>query len=113
MTTQTKPKAAKPEMFSSPFKGAEDAFLTAFRGGMGAVEKAGLSAMEIPLTVLSGLGVSEDTTDEARKATVSLADGITGTIDSIAAGSLKVADQGLSLVTGAFSAVAKVGSTSS
>lgn len=107
MATQTKPKVTKPEMFSSPLKGAEESFLTAFRSGMGAVEKAGLSAMEIPFTVLTSLGVSEETTAGARKAGVSMADGITDTIDSIATGTLKVADQGFSLVTGAFAGVTK------
>jgi hypothetical protein len=107
MTTQTKTKTTQPEMFSSPLKDAEESFLTAFRGGMGAVEKAGLSAMEIPLTVLSSLGVPEETTTSARKAGVTMADGITEAIDSIATGSLKVADQGLSLVTGVFAGATK------
>jgi hypothetical protein len=107
MTTKTKPTTAKATMFTGPFKDAESSLLTAFRGGMDTVEKAGLSAMEIPLNVLTSLGVSEEATAEARKTTRSLADGITDTVDSIAVGSLKLADQGLSLVSGAFSAATK------
>jgi hypothetical protein len=108
-TTKARTQPAKPE--GNSFKEAEDTFLTAFLGGVDAVEKAGLSAMEVPLSVLSTLGVPDDTTEKARKASHSMADAVFGTIDLIAAGSLKIADFGLTLVTGVFSAVKKVGSS--
>jgi hypothetical protein len=98
MATSTKQKSGT---------SADQAFLGLFRQGMGAVEKTGLSAMEIPFTVLSGLGVSAETTEGVREGTQKMATGITGTIDSIATGSVKVAKDGFSLVTGAFASVVK------
>jgi len=98
MATSTKQKSST---------SADQAFLGMFRQGMGAVEKAGLAAMEIPFTVLSGLGVSDETTDGVREGTQKMATGITGTIDSIATGSVKVAKDGFSAVTGAVTSVAK------
>ena len=59
-------------------------FILAFRSGMDAIENSVVSAAEIPLSILSGLGVSDETTQAARKGNRQLAHGITGTIDTIA-----------------------------
>lgn len=59
-------------------------FLLAVRTGTDFIETATLSAAEIPLAVMSTLGVSTDTTDSARGATRDLAHGVHGTVDSIA-----------------------------
>jgi hypothetical protein len=113
MSTTTKPRTqqAKPE--GNSLKEAEDTFLTAFLGRVDVVEKAGLSAMEVPLSVLSTLGIPDDTTEKARQATHSMANVVFGTIDLIAAGSLKVLDLGVSLVSGAYSTVKKAGASAS
>jgi hypothetical protein len=58
-------------------------FVLAFRTGMDAIENTVVSAAEIPLSVLSGMGVSPDTTDAAREANKQLAHGIHGTVDAI------------------------------
>jgi hypothetical protein len=113
MSTATKPRAVKPETAGSTWKETEDSFLTAFLGRVDVVEKAGLSAMEVPLSVLSSLGMPDETTEKARQASHSMANVVFGTIDMIAAGSLKVADLGVALVTGVFSALKKSGPSAS
>ena len=70
-------------MTTNKDKGEERYFVLAFRTGMDAIENTVVSAAEIPLSVLSGLGVSEETTDAARKANIELADGIRGTVDTV------------------------------
>ena len=58
-------------------------FVLAFRSGMDAIENTVVSAAEIPLSVLAGIGVSADTTEAAREANKQLAHGIHGTVDAI------------------------------
>jgi pyruvate/2-oxoacid:ferredoxin oxidoreductase beta subunit len=59
-------------------------FLMAFRSVGDAIESTTLSAAEIPLTVLSGIGVSDDTTKAARDTGTQLVHSIHGTVDSVA-----------------------------
>jgi hypothetical protein len=59
-------------------------FLLAVRTGTDFIETATLSAAEIPLTVMSTLGVSAETTDSARATTRDISHGVHGTVDSIA-----------------------------
>ena len=58
-------------------------FVLAFRSGMDAIESTVVSAAEIPLSVLTGIGVSAEATDAAREASKQLAHGIHGTVDAI------------------------------
>ena len=58
-------------------------FLIAVRSGLDAIESTVVSAAEIPLSVLSGFGMSAETAGSARKANRDLAKGIHGTIDTI------------------------------
>jgi hypothetical protein len=59
-------------------------FLMAFRKVGEAIEQTTLSAAEIPLSVLSSIGVSEDFTSSARDSSTQLIQGIHGTVDAIA-----------------------------
>jgi hypothetical protein len=59
-------------------------FLLAVRTGTDFIETATLSAAEIPLQVMSTLGVSADTTDAARTTTRDISHGVHGTVDNIA-----------------------------
>ena len=80
--TTAKTTAAK----KAPAKAAaseERFFLIAVRSGLDAIESTVVSAAEIPLSVLSGFGMSAETAGSARKANRDLAKGIHGTIDSI------------------------------
>ena len=63
--------------------GEERFFLIAVRSGLDAIESTVVSAAEIPLSVLSGFGMSAETAGSARKANRDLAKGIHGTIDTI------------------------------
>ena len=101
MTTKSKQSTA------SQAKSPETVFVDAFRGGMGAVKKTSLAAAEIPLSVLSSLGVSEEATGAARKSHQDLTQGITEAVDTIATQSAKVAGKGVSLFTDAFAAATK------
>jgi hypothetical protein len=75
--------------------------LRTLRGGMGALETGTMSVAELPLTVLSGLGVPKGATDAARKGSRSMLHGVNGTIDTLATQTFKIAGKGASLVTGA------------
>lgn len=59
-------------------------FLMAFRKVGDAIEQTTLSAAEIPLSVLSSMGVSDDLTGSARESGKQLVQGIHGTVDAIA-----------------------------
>jgi hypothetical protein len=82
-------------------------FILAVNSGTAVIEKASLSAAEIPLTVLSSLGVSKDTTDSARESTRNLAHGIHGTVDSIAEQIASAVSEQVSLVADVVSSATK------
>lgn len=82
-------------------------FLLAVRTGTDFIETATLSAAEIPLTVMSGMGVSSDTTDAARGTTRDIAHGVHGTVDSIAEQIATAVSKQVSLVSDTVSSVAK------
>ena len=62
---------------------SERYFVLAFRSGMDAIENTVVSAAEIPLSLLNGMGVSTEATDAARETSKQLAHGIHGTVDAI------------------------------
>jgi hypothetical protein len=76
-------------------------FRDAFRTGMGAAENIQVAAAEIPLTILSGLGMSEDTTRAAREKHREMVRGLYGTIDSIASQVATVGAKQVSLLSNA------------
>jgi hypothetical protein len=74
--------------------------LSALRSGIGVLEKGTVSATELPLSMMSSLGVPSGATDAARKGSVSMLHSVNGTIDTLATQSFKLAGKGASLVTG-------------
>jgi hypothetical protein len=64
--------------------GEDRFFLLAFRNFGDAIESTTLAAAEIPLTVLSSMGVSDEATGAARDTSKAVVQGIHGTVDSIA-----------------------------
>jgi hypothetical protein len=77
-------RKAAPAKKAAPAAASEERFfLIAVRSGLDAIENTVVSAAEIPLSVLSGFGMSAETAGNARKANRDLAKGIHGTIDSI------------------------------
>jgi hypothetical protein len=82
-------------------------FILAVNSGTAVIEKASLSAAEIPLAVLSSLGVSKETTDSAREGNRHLVEGIHGTVDSVAEQIASAVSQQISLVGDAVSTAAK------
>jgi len=73
--------------------------LRGVRSGLGALESTTLTLAEVPLTVLTGLGVSSDTTDKAREGGRRVLHGVSGSIDTIATQTTGLAGKGVSLVT--------------
>jgi hypothetical protein len=88
-------------------------FLTAFRNGMGAIEKTVVTTAEIPLTVFSGLGVPDDTTQSVREGHREMVHGIHTTINSVATGIAGAVGKSASLVSSAVGTVTKNGSSTS
>jgi hypothetical protein len=76
-------------------------FLMAFRKVGDAFEQTTLSAAEIPLNVLSSLGVSEETTDAARRGGQAAVETIHGTVDSVATSIAKAVSTQASLASDA------------
>jgi hypothetical protein len=74
-------------------------FLMAFRKVGDAFEQTTLSAAEIPLNVLSSLGVSDDTTEAARRGGQAAVDTIHGTVDSVATSIAKAVNSQVSLAS--------------
>jgi hypothetical protein len=82
-------------------------FLLAVRSGTDFIETATLSAAEIPLTVMSSMGVSVETTEGARETTRGIAEGVHGTVDSIAEQIAAAVSKQVSLVADSVGAAAK------
>lgn len=82
-------------------------FLLAFRNGMDAIEGTVVSAAEIPLGILSGIGVKDEMTEAARDLNKQLAHGIHGTIDTIVTQITDAVSKETSLVAGAMSGAAE------
>lgn len=97
----------KDESVASTEDGDFRYFLLAVRTGTDFIETATLSAAEIPLTVMSGMGVSPETTNAARGATRDLAEGVHGGVDSIAEQIATAVSKQVSLVSDTVSSVAK------
>ena len=85
-------------------------FILAVNRGTAVVEKGTLSAAEIPLAVLSTLGVSTDTTDAARASTKNIAESIHGTVDSIAEQIATAVSHQVSLASDVVASMTKDGS---
>jgi len=82
-------------------------FILALRSGLDAMENTAVAAAEIPLSILSGFGVSEETTDAAREANRQLAHGIHGTVDSVATQIAEAVNSQVALVSDAVGEAAK------
>lgn len=82
-------------------------FLLAVRTGTDFIETATLSAAEIPLTVMSTIGVSAEKTDSARGTTRDIAEGVHGTVDAIAEQIAAAVSKQVALVADSVGAAAK------
>lgn len=90
---------------ADPVKADGNAVLSVLNGATGALEAGTMSVAELPLSVLSGLGVPASATDAARNGTRSMLHGVNGTIDTLASQSFKMAGKGASLVGGVVGSV--------
>jgi hypothetical protein len=103
--TGTAPKAASAEPTPTPTDDVDNVFMSTMRSGMGALEFATLSAAELPLSVLHKVGVPESATDTAREGGRSMLHGVSGTIDTLASQTFKVAGRSASLMSGVVGSV--------
>lgn len=110
VTTATKSKA-QPEPEPEPTsestaranaQGPSDgAVLGSFRAGMGFIEYTSLAAAEVPLKVLSTLGMPDAATNVARDSHTQMVHGIHGTLDFVASQTATLTGKGMSLLSGA------------
>ena len=100
MTTTRKKAATQPKVDTTTKTGSDGAFLSTFRSGMGVIEHTSLSAAEIPLKVLSTLGLPKQATDVAREGHRQMVHGIHGTLNAVATQTANATGKSVSLITG-------------
>lgn len=86
-------------------------FLLAFRQVGDAFEQATLSAAEIPLNVLSTIGVPASATDAARAGGKQVVEGIHGTVDAVATGIADAVGTSAHAVSEVITSATKAGSS--
>ena len=91
----TQASAPQPE----PTQG-EGGLLGMVRSSLKGVEGAALGFTSLSTSVLSGVGLPDGASSTIKSGTEQMVHGVTGSIDAIASGSMKVAGKGFSLVSG-------------
>ena len=108
VTTATKSKdQPEPEQTSESTESesshgpSDGALLGSFRTGMGLLEYTSLAAAEVPLKMLSNLGMPDAATNVARDGHTKMVHGIHGTLDFVASQTATFTGKGMHLLSDA------------
>jgi hypothetical protein len=94
-TTRSAPKTAPPTEVPEESRG----LLGMVRSTLKGVEGAAVGLTSLSTSVLSGVGLPDSASSTIKGGTEQMVHGVTGSIDAIASGSMKVAGKGFSLVS--------------